>query len=80
MAREVTHEEHGPDVFDEDDLEEQGGNIAICRCGLSDNKPFCDGSHGETTEEDDGVVYKYEDDDDEKPRRVVEGFEFADEE
>ena len=61
MARKIIHEEDGPYIVDEDEFEEQGGNIAICQCGLSSNKPFCDGSHQGTADEEDGVVYEYKD-------------------
>ncbi|OYR74021.1 hypothetical protein DJ71_19475, partial [Halorubrum sp. E3] len=44
MAREVTHEERGPAVLDDDDKGDDG-LIYVCQCGLSDTKPLCDGSH-----------------------------------
>ncbi|MFB6183167.1 MAG: CDGSH iron-sulfur domain-containing protein [Haloarculaceae archaeon] len=78
MAREVTHDAHGPRILDEADFEAKG-DVAICQCGLSAAYPFCDGSHRNTTDEDDGVVYKYEGDDDENPRHVVDEIRFADE-
>lgn len=71
MTRLTEHDQHGPHVVDEDEFEEQGGSIAICQCGLSDNYPFCDGSHAATQDEDEGELYKYENDDDEGDRREV---------
>lgn len=79
MAREVTHEATGPVKLDEDDIDEDYGDIAVCQCGLSDDRPFCDGSHRATEDETDGVRYKYEDDDAENPRRVIEEIVFAEE-
>jgi len=71
MAREVTHDEAGPYIVDGEELEAQGGTVAFCQCGLSGNKPHCDGSHQATTDEDDGVVYKYANDNDKGDRSVI---------
>jgi CDGSH-type Zn-finger protein len=33
----------------------------LCRCGLSKNQPFCDGSHKLTRTEEAGKLYWYDD-------------------
>lgn len=78
MAREVTHTERGPRIIDESDVHPEKGDIAICQCGLSDDRPFCDGSHRVTEDEADGVRYKYENDDAEKARLRVRTIVFED--
>jgi len=71
MAREVTHTERGPTPVTEEDLEEQGGTAFVCQCGLSDNKPYCDGSHNETSDEEEGKSYKYIDGERKKIDEIV---------
>lgn len=67
-------------MVDREELEEQGGDIAICMCGLSTNYPFCDGSHEATLDEAADTRYKYEADAPDNPRHVIEEIVFADEE
>ena len=78
MAREVRRDECGPEIFDADDLGDDG-KLYICRCGLSENGALCDGSHNATVDEKEGAVYKYDGDTADGERRMLEGFAFTDE-
>lgn len=75
MAREVRHTATSPLRIDEDDIDDEKGDIAICLCGLSSNYPFCDGSHRATHDEASDAVYRYES----GKRREIKKLVYADE-
>jgi len=55
MARLVICTEKKPLKF-----EVNGETIAICQCGLSKKRPYCDGSHKRARDEDDNKLYVYD--------------------
>jgi len=57
MARLIKHDKNAPYEIPE------GTELPlwICGCGLSKNKPFCDGSHKKTRDEAPDEIYTYDD-------------------
>jgi CDGSH-type Zn-finger protein len=56
MARMIRHERNLPyEIPEGTELP-----LYICACGLSKNKPFCDGSHRRTKDEAAGETYVYD--------------------
>lgn len=78
MPRLIEHEATGPRKLDESDVDPEKGDVAVCQCGLSEEYPFCDGSHRQVAGEDDDTCYRYVEGEDGLERRVVEEVVYAD--
>jgi CDGSH-type Zn-finger protein len=63
MARLIRHEHTGPIRIDPQDKP-----VFICGCGLTQNFPFCDGTHKACKDEQPGTLYVY----DAQRRQVIE--------
>jgi CDGSH-type Zn-finger protein len=79
MSRLVELDAMEPKKLDESDIDPEKGDVAVCQCGLSEDFPFCDGSHRATRTEAEGVRYRYIETDDEVCRRAVEDIVYAEE-
>jgi len=77
MSRVVDLDATGPRKLDESDLDPEKGDVAVCQCGLSDDFPFCDGSHRATKTETEGTRYRYVETDDGVRRRRIERIVYA---
>lgn len=58
MTRIVEHTETSPIAIPKDSV--PGAHIHVCRCGLSQTPPLCDGTHRITRNEPPGRLLRYQ--------------------